>query len=511
MKRSIYIFLALATVGLTACTDDEPKTASGIAADVTAEIGEVSSRVASASTKWSAGDKIGISGTSGSVTYSNVPYMTDGNGSFEAAEGVGKGIFFQDNNQSTFTAYYPYSEDVTADNTIIKANTSSQVSTSPFNFLFSSGATGSKNSPALNFTGGAAFKHSMAQLIIHITPSSEDGFDAERVISDSEVTLKGIIQEGEFNPANGQAKATGEPKEMELPLGQVILTLPTGSYNLMFFPQEATDAEVSLTYEGITYACTFSPKLEAGKSYTANFNLKKSGLTLEAVSIADWVVAGNPIEGDAAFTYPSEVNLNGHDADAVLMRKASSKYPPLYVAKCNLGASKPEDKGLYYWWGATEGHPVGYDFVSQNPPSYGMNVNELYANGYITSTNSITTVLTDKHDAAKQALGGNWHMPDYADLQWLIMNCVWTWNNSKNGFDVKSLETSNTIFLPNAGRISAVGNETTLCDYMSSTPLGEYHTHVLMIRATEKQFALINFPRNTGQSIRPVASVRYSY
>ena len=511
MKRSIYIFLALATVGLTACTDDEPKTASGIAADVTAEIGEVSSRVASASTKWSAGDKIGISGTSGSVTYSNVPYMTDGNGSFEAAEGVGKGIFFQDNNQSTFTAYYPYSEDVTADNTIIKANTSSQVSTSPFNFLFSSGATGSKNSPALNFTGGAAFKHSMAQLIIHITPDSEDGFDPEGVFSDSEVTLKGIIQDGEFNTANGQAKATGEPKEMELALGQVILTVPTGSYNLMFFPQEATDAEVSLTYKGITYACTFSPKLEAGKSYTANFNLKKSGLTLDAVSIADWVAAGNPIKGDAAFTYPSEVNLNGHDADAVLMRKASSKYPPLYVAKCNLGASKPEDKGLYYWWGATEGHPVGYDFVSQNPPSYGMNVNELYANGYITSTNSITTVLTDKHDAAKQALGGNWHMPDYADLQWLIMNCVWTWNNSKNGFDVKSLETSNTIFLPNAGRISAVGNETTLCDYMSSTPLGEYHTHVLMIRATEKQFALINFPRNTGQSIRPVASVRYSY
>ncbi len=510
MKRSIYIFLALATSGLTACTDDEPKIASGVAADVTAEIGEVSSRVAAASTKWSAGDKIGISGTSGSVTYSNVPYMTDGNGSFEAAEGVGKGIFFQDNNQSTFTAYYPYSEDVTADNTIIKANTSSQVSTSPFNFLFSSGATGSKNSPALNFTGGAAFKHSMAQLIIHITPSSEDGFDAERVISDSEVTLKGIIQEGEFNTANGQAKATGEPKEMELPLGQVILTLPTGSYNLMFFPQEATDAEVSLTYEGITYACTFSPKLEAGKSYTANFNLKKSGLTLEAVSIADWVVAGNPIEGDAAFTYPSEVNLNGHDADAVLMRKASSKYPPLYVAKCNLGASKPEDKGLYYWWGVTEGHSAGFNFYD-GCPTNAMDLPELYAKGYITSTNSSTAVLTDKCDAANQALGGNWHMPDYEDLQWLIMNCVWTWNSSKNGFDVKSLETSNTIFLPNAGRIIGKDTDTTICEYISSTPLGAYSSHVLMIRAAEKQFALVNFPRNVGQSIRPVASVRYSY
>ncbi len=102
-------------------------------------------------------------------------------------------------------------------------------------------------------------------------------------------------------------------------------------------------------------------------------------------------------------------------------------------------------------------------------------------------------------------------MPDYEDLQWLIMNCVWTWNSSKNGFDVKSLETSNTIFLPNAGRIIGKDTDTTICEYISSTPLGAYSSHVLMIRAAEKQFALVNFPRNVGQSIRPVASVRYSY
>lgn len=86
-----YLLYAIPLLALASCSSDEPGPggglASGGAAVVSADIGSPSSRAAD--TQWGKSDCIGISGTTGTVAYVNVPYAThDGDGIFEALNGV---------------------------------------------------------------------------------------------------------------------------------------------------------------------------------------------------------------------------------------------------------------------------------------------------------------------------------------------------------------------------------------------------------------------------------------
>lgn len=111
-------------------------------------------------------------------------------------------------------------------------------------------------------------------------------------------------------------------------------------------------------------------------------------------------------------------------------------------AYCNIGAERPEDLGLYFSWGNTEGHMVGegYDF-SQN----------VYD---LTPGANIATDLSLEQDAARAILGGPWRMPTAAEFQELYQNCtcVWTTLNDVNGLLCTSNVNGNTIFLPAAGQ-----------------------------------------------------------
>lgn len=132
-------------------------------------------------------------------------------------------------------------------------------------------------------------------------------------------------------------------------------------------------------------------------------------------------------------------------------------------AMCNLGASAPEEYGLYYQWGDTEGY--GSDTSDGKPFSWG---DYKWCNGAANSLikyNSWTiygdvvdnlTVLETVDDAASAALGGSWRMPTAEEFQELINKCTWTWTtlNGINGFKVQSTVdgyTDNWIFLPAAG------------------------------------------------------------
>lgn len=63
------------------------------------------------------------------------------------------------------------------------------------------------------------------------------------------------------------------------------------------------------------------------------------------------------------------------------------------------------------------------------------------------------TVLEPEDDVAHVRLGGKWRMPTKAELDTLLSQCTWTWTtkNGANGYEVKSKENSNSIFLPAAG------------------------------------------------------------
>ena len=95
----------------------------------------------------------------------------------------------------------------------------------------------------------------------------------------------------------------------------------------------------------------------------------------------------------------------------------------LLWAKCNIGASKPEEAGLYFQWGDIQGYTaeqVGTDkkFASDfSDYRFGTLSNFTKYN----SSNS-KIVLDPEDDAAHVLMGGNWRIPTQEDFYELIQN-----------------------------------------------------------------------------------------
>ncbi|MBP5511575.1 MAG: hypothetical protein J6Z49_11715 [Kiritimatiellae bacterium] len=185
-----------------------------------------------------------------------------------------------------------------------------------------------------------------------------------------------------------------------------------------------------------------------------------------------------------------------------------------YWADRNVGASSPEDYGLYFWWGDTVGYrpsgtTFGFSFGSGNTPTYNKSIATLQSEGWIVSQNG-TYVLAPSHDAAHVQWGGAWRMPTYQELYDLCYNkCDWAWTsvNGVNGYVVRGrgAYASNSIFLPCAGR----GDGTSLSfsgsfgDYWSSVPYSvDYDAYGLYFDSSYHSTG--SSGRSFGQSVRPV-------
>ena len=175
----------------------------------------------------------------------------------------------------------------------------------------------------------------------------------------------------------------------------------------------------------------------------------------------------------------------------------------------NIGADKPEDYGLYFWWGDTTGHRPGYNFNEYNSAiyTYVKSVSQLQSAGWLTSGG----VLAPAHDAAHVKWGGSWRMPTDAEFSALINNCDWTWKprNGVNGYIVRGrgAYASNSIFLPCAGR----GWGTSHNDagsygyYWSSVPYsGSRQYSWLLCFSSSPYHGTFDSYRFFGQSVRPV-------
>lgn len=178
-----------------------------------------------------------------------------------------------------------------------------------------------------------------------------------------------------------------------------------------------------------------------------------------------------------------------------------------YWAECNVGASKPEECGLYFWWGDTVGHAGDWYFDANHCPTYGKSISELQALGYIDSTGN----LAPAHDAATAHLGAPWRMPTDAEFAALVSNCdtQWTTRNGVNGRLVKGrgAYSSKSIFLPAAGRgdASSFYSLGSYGGYWSSTPysVGSYYAWCLGFGSGNNFFRYCGY-RSYGQSVRPV-------
>ena len=189
-----------------------------------------------------------------------------------------------------------------------------------------------------------------------------------------------------------------------------------------------------------------------------------------------------------------------------------------YWADRNVGASSPEDSGLYFWWGDTVGYrpsgtTFGFNFIDPNCPTYNKNIDTLLSEGWIVNNNG-TYVLAPSHDAAHVHWGGAWRMPTYQELSDLCYNCDWTWTqNGVNGWVVRGrgAYASNSIFLPCAGfgfgtSLYNSGSDGAL--YWSSVPISGYDDLAWSLGFGSSSYYTSYYGnRYCGQSVRPVQGV----
>lgn len=117
MKKFKILYIAAAALLFAACANEEDGIGNNgpVAATVKADISNnIKTRGTADNNSWTAGDAIGVYATSsGYTTGDNKKYVTtNGDGTFEAADNNNI-IYFKDNKETTFSAYYPYNKFLT--------------------------------------------------------------------------------------------------------------------------------------------------------------------------------------------------------------------------------------------------------------------------------------------------------------------------------------------------------------------------------------------------------------
>lgn len=284
MTNKYYLIPTVALMLASCSQTDEPGTVSEPkAASFSAQIGNTASRAAG--TEWSVGDAIGIFGVSGTKAYDNLKFATEsGDGNFAAA---GENIFYQTTDDVTFTAYYPYRASLDAEG-IITASTADQSNQPTFDFLWSQ-AKGSYAAPDVNFN----FAHRMAQLNFVFA----NGNDVD--LSDLTFSIDGIVLDGTFDTATGEAKITEGGTSATL-----TATVSDAKASMIVFPQNVETMTVNATVDGQQYVCTLNPgELTAGTSRNVNIAVKKTGMTVTGSTITDWTASGD-FSGTATMPVP---------------------------------------------------------------------------------------------------------------------------------------------------------------------------------------------------------------
>ena len=191
-----------------------------------------------------------------------------------------------------------------------------------------------------------------------------------------------------------------------------------------------------------------------------------------------------------------------------------------YWAECNVGATKPEEYGYYFWWGDTVGYTnTGSGWISVKDgmsirftdsgtaaSTYGKDSAALLSVGYIDSTGN----LAPAHDAATAHLGSPWRMPTKDEIDALVSKCTTTWT-TRNGVygrlvTGKGTYSDKSIFLPAAGdgydsNIRSAGSYGL---YWSSTPDSDGSSAAWRLCFSLSDFGQYGYNRYRGQSVRPV-------
>ena len=299
MKKFRFLYIAAAALLFAACANEEDGIGNSgpVAATVKADISNnIKTRGTADNNSWTAGDAIGVNVTStGNTTGDNKKYVTtNGDGTFEAADNNNT-IYFKNNEETTFSAYYPYSEslkngkmDWNMDE--VKANQPCKA-----DVLFASGATASKASPTVNFTDAEhRFKHCMSLVEFKIKPGQGVKYNNYRF---NRLELKGIFRSGQFDTRTGAVITIGDRGSIRRDFDDVYFENEE-SFAYIMLPQslESNKMDIDiylLLYDSeVKYTTSITPttngQFEGGKKYIYNITVKNTGITIEKANIVPW-------------------------------------------------------------------------------------------------------------------------------------------------------------------------------------------------------------------------------
>lgn len=282
--------IAVLALCAAACTNDDENLNDGsVTAVINAEISDAVATRASGTT-WADKDEIGISESR--FGYTNVPYRWE-SGKFTP---TGTIIFFQDDDPTTFSAYYPYNA---AGGTLTATtDVTAQQNQPAIDFLYATGATASTHNPEVNFTddtdaGGTdcSFHHCMSQITLTFKEGSGVDFST---IQPTGYTLSGLMLTGSFDTTTGTAETDDATAAQDLDM-----TLTNGALtsSVILFPQTKASIGLSVYYNSQPYTATLTipdGALKAGNNYTYTVTVRNKDLSISSATISDW----NPVSGD---------------------------------------------------------------------------------------------------------------------------------------------------------------------------------------------------------------------
>lgn len=135
----------------------------------------------------------------------------------------------------------------------------------------------------------------------------------------------------------------------------------------------------------------------------------------------------------------------------------------LLWATCNLGANKPEEYGLYFQWGDTQGYKGVCDeneSTEDNKETHYFGWSKYKFGGHNNggqnkyNDEDNLKVLEPEDDAATTMLGEQWRMPTLEDFLELTNNTITEYVIDNKGVLLKSKINNNTIFFPFVGHLS---------------------------------------------------------
>ena len=297
MKKFRFLYIAAAALLFAACANEEDGIGNNgpVAATVKADIVKNVTRATTDNT-WSNNDAIGVNVTStGYTTGDNKKYVTtNGDGTFEAADNNNT-IYFKNNEETTFSAYYPYSESL-KDGKMdwimdeVKANQPCKA-----DVLFASGATASKASPTVNFTDAEhRFKHCMSLVEFKIKPGQGVKYNNYKF---NRLELKGIFISGKFDTRTGSVETVGDRGSIGRDFDDVSFENEE-SFAYIMLPQNLESKKMDidiylLLYDSeVKYTTPITPstngQFEGGKKYTYIITVKNTGITIENANIVPW-------------------------------------------------------------------------------------------------------------------------------------------------------------------------------------------------------------------------------